>query len=158
VLYRSPSAVVLIDPLLPPDPEELWPALDERVDGQAVVVLTTIRFHGRSREAVVARYAAAVGAPPAEVEPFPLERADEVIYWLPEHATLVAGDRLIGDGAGGVRMCPDSWMGYIPGKPGQDDLREALLPLLELPVERVLVSHGEPVFADGHAALARALS
>ena len=55
-------------------------------------------------------------------------------------------------------MCPDSWMGYIPGKPGQDDLRAALLPLLELPVERVLVSHGEPVFAGGHAALARALA
>ena len=158
MLYRAPSAVVLIDPQLPPDPEELWPALDERVDGQAVVVLTTIRFHGRSREAVVARYDAAVGAPPAGVEPFPLERADEVMYWLPEHATLVAGDRLIGDGAGGVRMCPDSWLSYIPGKPGQDDLREALLPLLQLPVQRVLVSHGEPVFADGRAALARALA
>jgi hypothetical protein len=31
-------------------------------------------------------------------------------------------------------------------------------PLLELPIERVLVSHGEPVLHDGRAALARALT
>jgi hypothetical protein len=31
-------------------------------------------------------------------------------------------------------------------------------PLLELPIERVLVSHGEPVLRGGHAALARALA
>jgi len=31
-------------------------------------------------------------------------------------------------------------------------------PLLVLPVERVLTSHGPPVLADGHAALARALA
>jgi hypothetical protein len=38
------------------------------------------------------------------------------------------------------------------------DLRAALLPLLELPVEMVLVSHGEPVLSDGHTALERALA
>jgi hypothetical protein len=37
------------------------------------------------------------------------------------------------------------------------ELRALLLPLLDLPVERVLVSHGEPVLHDGRAALARAL-
>ena len=36
-------------------------------------------------------------------------------------------------------------------------LREALRPLLDLPVELVLASHGEPVLADGHAALAHPL-
>jgi hypothetical protein len=150
--------MVLIDPQLPPDPGELWGALDQRVAGRAVVVLTTIRFHGRSRDAIFERYGATVGSAPDEVVPFPLRGMDETLFWLPEHATLVAGDRLIGDGAGGVRMCPASWLGYIPGKPGRDELREALSPLLELPVQRVLVSHGDPVFEGGHSALARALA
>ena len=36
-------------------------------------------------------------------------------------------------------------------------LREALRPLLDLPVEMVLVSHGEPVLRGGRNAIARAL-
>jgi hypothetical protein len=41
---------------------------------------------------------------------------------------------------------------------GHPELRAALAPLVELPVERVLVSHGEPVLENGHAALSRALA
>jgi hypothetical protein len=37
-------------------------------------------------------------------------------------------------------------------------LKQGLRPLLELPVELVLVSHGEPVLADGQRALATALA
>ena len=37
-------------------------------------------------------------------------------------------------------------------------LARLMRPLLELPIERVLVSHGEPVLRDGRAALARALA
>jgi hypothetical protein len=40
----------------------------------------------------------------------------------------------------------------------RDDLRAALIPLLDLPIEMVLVSHGEPVLRDGHAELERALT
>jgi hypothetical protein len=36
-------------------------------------------------------------------------------------------------------------------------LAEQLRPLLELPIERVLVSHGEPVLSGGREALAEAL-
>jgi hypothetical protein len=36
-------------------------------------------------------------------------------------------------------------------------MRAALEPLLELPIERILVSHGEPVLTGGRDALARAL-
>jgi hypothetical protein len=35
---------------------------------------------------------------------------------------------------------------------------ERLRPLLELPVERVLVTHGEPVLKDARAALEQALA
>ena len=33
-----------------------------------------------------------------------------------------------------------------------------LRPLLDLPVDRVLVTHGEPMLEDGHEALAKALA
>ena len=159
VLYHAPAAAVLIDPLLP---DALWPALDERIAGRPVVVLTTMRFHGRSRDAVLERYGGVKvrhDAPmPAGVEAVPVPRFDETMYWLPEPRALVPGDRLIGDGTGGARMCPASWLGYIPGEPSVDDLRDALAPLLDLPVEHVLLSHGEPVIGGGRAALARALA
>jgi hypothetical protein len=38
-----------------------------------------------------------------------------------------------------------------------DRVRAALQPLLELPVERILLTHGEPVLAGARGALARAL-
>ena len=79
------------------------------------------------------------------------------MLWLPGPRALVPGDRLLGDDAGGVRLCPDSWLRYLPSGMRRDDLRTALEPLLDLPVELVLVSHGEPVLRDGSAAIARAL-
>ena len=157
MLYEATGAAVFIDPLLPPDPAELWPALDERVSDRPVVVLTTIQWHGRSRDAFAQRYRAG-SAPPPGVEPFVVPRADETIFWLPEHRTLVPGDRIIGAAGGGLRLCPVSWLSYLPDEIGLEELRLALLPLLELPVERVLVSHGEPVLAGGREALAEALA
>jgi hypothetical protein len=55
-------------------------------------------------------------------------------------------------------VCPDSWLSYLQSSLDGAQLRVLLRPLLDLPVERVLVSHGEPVLADGRAALAAALS
>src|SRR3954447_9387872 len=82
VLYHAPAAAVLIDPLVP-DP--LWPALDERIAGRPVVVLTTMRFHGRSRDAVLERYGGVKvphdGPMPAGVEAVPVEGFDETMYW-----------------------------------------------------------------------------
>jgi hypothetical protein len=48
---------------------------------------------------------------------------------------------------------PERWL----GKGTHDDLRETLQPLLALPVQRVLVSQGEPGLRAGKAALARLL-
>jgi glyoxylase-like metal-dependent hydrolase (beta-lactamase superfamily II) len=76
------------------------------------------------------------------------------VYWLPEHRALVPGDVLIADD-GGLRLCPESW---LPEKKTLDDLRDSLRPVLDLPVELVLVSHGEPVLENARAALAGALS
>jgi glyoxylase-like metal-dependent hydrolase (beta-lactamase superfamily II) len=82
-------------------------------------------------------------------------RSAEVVYWLPEHRSLAVGDVLLGAGAkpratsAPLRLCPESWLGTKT----HDDLRETLRPVLELPIERVLVSHGEPVLRNGKQAL-----
>ena len=78
--------------------------------------------------------------------------------WLPGPRALIPGDRLLGDDDGGVRMCPPGWLRYLNPGLTYEGLREALRPLLDLPVEMVLVSHGEPVLRDGRAAIGRAVS
>lgn len=159
--YELPGVAVLIDPLLPAQGRERFLSwLDERVGGRTVSVLTTIRWHSRDRETLAARYRRAGGpawnAVPRGVSPKPLRGAGETVYWLPAAQTLVAGDRLLGDERdGGLRLCPDSWLEDVTVD--RLGLARLLRPLLELPVERVLVSHGEPVLRDGRAALARAI-
>jgi hypothetical protein len=161
VLYEQPDVVTLIDPLLPLDGREgflRW--LDSRIDGRPVSILTTIRWHRRDREELAERYRAqtrrAWNAVPPGVKPRPLRGAGETLFWLPAAATLVAGDRLIVVEDVGLRLCPQSWLTDVHvNRPG---LAELLSPLLELPVERVLVSHGDPVLIDGRAALGHAIA
>ena len=155
VYYEAPDAVVLFDPLAPPEDEaRFWHALDRDVEraGKPMRVLFTVSWHGRSAEAVATRYGAATDGPlPSGVEAHTMTAAEETAYWLPAHGALVFGDAVLG-AAGGVRLCPESWLhGTL------EQLKADLRPLLELPVERVLVSHGEPVLEDGRAALERAL-
>ncbi len=82
-----------------------------------------------------------------------MPEVDETLWWLPEHRTLVAGDVLVG-APGGIGVCPDSW---LDERSSPASIRAALAPLLDRPIERILVSHGEPVLADGRATLERAL-
>lgn len=159
-LYEAPDTVAIFDPILPSDGREdflRW--LDERVAGRPVSVLTTIRWHRRDREQVAERYSAntprAWNAVPAGVEPRPLRGAGETMYWLPAVASLIAGDRLLGDDAGGLRVCPESWLTRV--QVDRAGLAHLMLALLQLPIERVIVSHGDPVLHDGRAALARAI-
>jgi hypothetical protein len=97
---------------------------------------------------------------PGGIRAIQTPRAAEVVYWLPDHRAVVIGDVLLGSGAKPnatterLRMCPERWLGVAT----HDDLREALSPLLELQVESVLVSHGEPVLTGGGRALAAALA
>ena len=80
--------------------------------------------------------------------------AEEVVYWLPSPRAVVPGDALIGT-HDGVMLCPESW---LDSRGDLAQLARDLTPLLELPVERVLTSHGPPVLTDGGAALAAALA
>jgi hypothetical protein len=158
VAYVADDALVLIDPLVP---EQVWPQLDELARDRRVLVLTTLQWHRRSREEVIERYGASTSRSrknlPSQVVPIPLQSAGETMFWLPDVHTLVPGDRLLGDGKGGLRVCPDSWLRYLKGSIDGPRLRVLLQPLLDLPVERVLCSHGEPVLSRGLDALRRAL-
>jgi hypothetical protein len=162
---RAAGATVLIDPLVPAESEgQFLTRLDRRVRarGLPVAVITTIGFHRRSRDRLAERYGAITSRArrslPAEVVPYPIRGAGETVFWLAEHRTLVPGDRIVGAPEGGLRMCPESWLGYLPSGFGIEELRQRLRPLLELPIENVLVSHGDPVLGAGHGALADALA
>ena len=161
VAFAAREEFVFVDPLVP---DELWPALEElvRAHGRPVRVLTTIGFHRRSRDEVVRRFDAgtsrAKAALPEGVQTVTIRRAGETMVWLPGPRALVPGDRLLGDDDGGLRMCPPGWLRYLEPGLSYDELREALRPLLDLPVEMVLVSHGAPVLRNGRAAIERALS
>jgi glyoxylase-like metal-dependent hydrolase (beta-lactamase superfamily II) len=182
VYCETTDGIVLIDPLVPPDePDRFWRALDRDVErlGGDVHVLVTVFWHTRSAAAMVERYGARVWAPsrgkqaiarragvatnpyrpgdplPGGILAFPSGRAAEVVFWLPEHRTLVPGDALLGSADGGVRLCPASW---LPEGTTPADLARTLQHVLELPVERILVSHGEPVLEGAREALAAALA
>lgn len=181
IYVETKDGVVLIDPLVPPeDTERFWRALDRDVQraGGPVRVLVTVFWHTRSAAEMVRRYGARVLAPssaratvsrraravvetfrlgdrlPGGVEAFGTARAGEVVYWIPRHHALVPGDVILGAEGGGVRLCPASW---LPSGKGHTELATSLRPLLRLPIERILVSHGEPVLAGGADALAAAL-
>jgi glyoxylase-like metal-dependent hydrolase (beta-lactamase superfamily II) len=179
IYHEVGDDVVLIDPLVPSDDgKRFFGALDKDVKGKHVHVLVTVFWHVRSAATMVERYGARVWAPksgkaaiarraggvsdpfapgdslPGGIEAYRTARAAEVVYWIPEHSALVPGDVLIGDGKGGAKMCPESW---LPESKSHRDLAASLRPLLDLPVRRVLVSHGRPVLTGGGRALARAL-
>ena len=180
--YEGGDAVVLFDPLVPGDnAERFWHHLDADVQRAArpVAVLLTVFWHHRSATEIARRYDSRVWINPRELErtlervpaefletfelddPLPADvraydadRKNEVVYFVPEHGALVAGDVLLGTSDGGVRMCPESWLGGA----ARETVRATLLELLRLPVELVLPTHGEPVLEGAHAALERALS
>ncbi len=150
-VFHGDDAIVFFDPLVPDD---LWPALDAEVkdSGKPVVVLTTIYFHERNRDDVARRYGGRLGGDVGGVRAFSAERADEVAYWLERPRAVVFGDAVLGDNAGGLRITP-----WARDPEGLEKTRQALLPLLELPVDVVLPAHGAAVLSNGRDALARAL-
>lgn len=162
--FEATDAIVLVDPLIPADAAErdrFLEALDRDVERVArpVVALLTCTWHGRSAEPLAERYDGRVVAPfaqevlPDGVRAVEAPAADEVVYWLEPARAVVPGDTLLGS-TDGLRLCPASWLG---SRGGLGQLRADLAPLLELPVERVLTSHGPPRLSDGGAALAHAL-
>lgn len=168
VAVDTEDGLLLIDPLDPPA-EVAKPAH----------VLVTVFWHDRSIKDVGARRVWAPsrskkplenrgitvtdtvdGPLPGGILAFATPRPSEVVYYVPQGKAVVVGDVLLGAGAKPkptdepLRLCPERWLGT---KQTHADLRESLAPLLELPVERVLVSHGAPVLENGKRELERLL-
>lgn len=166
VAVQTEDGLVFIDPLSPPAGL-----------GEPDHTLITVFFHAREARGRVwapqrmvrrlANRGVVVTDPFEPGDPLPggivcLEtaREGEVVYWLPVQRAVVVGDVLLGAGAkprataDPLRLCPERWV-----RPATlDDLRVSLRPLLDLDVDQVLVSHGEPVLGSGHDALAAVLS
>jgi hypothetical protein len=167
VYAELPDAVAIVDPQVPvDDPHRFWDALDRDIErlGRPVHVLLTVHWHERSVETVLERYHAALwrpdqpGALPAGVRAEIVKGPDwvEAIFYLEPWRALVVGDVLVGDG-GGVRV-PLSWFPKEEQDWARKGLKERLRALLDLDVDLVLVSHGEPVLERGHEALEQALA
>ncbi|MDX6550683.1 MAG: Metallo-beta-lactamase superfamily [Gaiellales bacterium] len=174
VFLESDGAIVLIDPVLPEpdssDGERFWRALDrdvERVGRPPLVLLTNAdrqralldaaavcgRYLGaRARGPAISGDGFAPGAElPGGVRACATADSGRAVLWIAAHGALATGDELV-TGRGGLRLTPDrSYRISI------EQRRAALMPLLELPVELVLVSRGEPVLEGASSALRVAL-
>jgi glyoxylase-like metal-dependent hydrolase (beta-lactamase superfamily II) len=156
--------LLLFDPLAPPS------EIDELAAGRETAIVLTCAWHERDARSLVERLDAAVFVPspeegdpiegrqlfsagdrlPVGVEAFPGKEANDLVLWVESRRALAVGDTLI-DRANGLEL-PVDWL-------SEDVTREQMLavlrPLLELPVELVLPTHGAPT---DRTALEHALS
>jgi hypothetical protein len=119
------------------------------------VILLTAEWHRRSTVELAERYDARIGdTPPASIEELPIEGADErqVAYFIRSHAALVVCEVFAVDIHGELRVCES------PALARPDELEASLDRLMELPIERLLVSHGEPVLEDAKTRMTEALA
>jgi hypothetical protein len=176
----------LVDPLLPPagadERERVEEDLDELVErARRVEILITIPYHARSSVDLVQRY----GRLPVEVWGHPgVERRlsapvrlnaiepggqagavahaqtigspvrQETPLFFPDHRALAFGDAVIGI-EGRLRV----WQSVNRDQERwyRERFVPSLRPLLDLDVERVLVTHGPPILEGGRRKLADAL-
>ena len=158
VYYEARDATVLIDPLVPVGEEdELFRHLDADIErrGVPVVILLTADRHRRSADELAARYDARIGgALPEGVEEVAVEGADErqVAFFIRQHEALVVAEIFGVDIDGELRVARS------PALKRPEELEASLDRIMELPVKRLLVSHGQPVLEDAKARMAEALA
>lgn len=158
VYYEAGDATVLFDPMVPAGEEdELFRHLDADVRrrGLPVVILLTAEWHRRSADELAERYEARIGGVlPEGVEEIPIDGADErqVAHFIRPHAALVVAEIFSVDIYGELQL------GRSPALVRPDELEASLSRLMELPVERLLVSHGEPVLEQAKTRMAEVLA
>jgi len=84
------------------------------------------------------------------VEAFPGEKQNDTVLWVASHGAVIAGDTLVDFGSG-LEINPR----WLDEDVTREQVVEGLRPLLDLPVEHVLATHGVPF---DRAALEQALS
>jgi glyoxylase-like metal-dependent hydrolase (beta-lactamase superfamily II) len=149
---------------------DIWDWLDSAVEAAngKVAVLLTAPWHERSTRDVVERYGAAVWidsaarvrigdlskllALPVGIEVFKPRgvREGQVAFFIREERTLVVAEFFLGTSTG-LRLLPS------PTTSDLDAFTESMSELRRLPIDRVLVAHGPPVFDAGGDAIAAAL-
>jgi hypothetical protein len=152
---ESGGEVAVLDALAPSEGSPVWERLDASPPTLAVVLKPD---HVRDVDLFVRRYGCRAfgpwlfwrsNVPETELEPIEpgselpggLHALDdgrgrmETPLWLPQQRTIVFADGLIG-GGDGLRI----WE-----TPHLDRARSVLRELLDLPFERVIVSHGDPL-------------
>ena len=87
---------------------------------------------------------------PVGVEAQPGRLPNDVVLWVESRCAVIAGDTLV-DFGNGLEI-PVEW---LPAGVTREQVAEGLRPLLELPVEVVLATHGGPT---GKTALERAFA
>ena len=158
VYYEAEDATVLIDPLVPADEEqEFFRHLDADVErrGLPVVILLSCEWHRRSADELQQRYGARVGGElPEGIEEIAIEGADErqVAYFISLHRALYVAEIFASDRSGELEVYP------TPALERPDELEDSLNRLMELPIERLLVAHGDPVLDEAKVRMSEALA
>jgi hypothetical protein len=163
----SSYAIEIDDELVLFDPLALPSELEER----ATAIVLTCPWHRRDATSLAERLGLPIYVPPPDppdpdpvkghvfqagdrlavgVEAFPGRELNDPVLWIESRRALVAGDSLIERDKG--LEFPRDW---APDDASPEELLESMQPLLELPVELVLPTHGEPT---DRAALERALA
>ena len=151
VRYETAEEIVLIDPLLPPDGE-----FDS--SGKSVHVLLTQASHYRGTDHFVEHHDASVWAPPNArwkdrpnpvttdelppgVEAIELDgEPRQAAFFIREHCTLVTGDVLSGT---------DGLLYVFVDEADPELLLPCLDALADLPIERVIIPHGDLIPSAG---------
>jgi hypothetical protein len=159
------ARLLLFDPLAAPS------EIEELAASRETAIVLTCPWHRRDAQPLAARLGAKLYVPPPdEGDPDPVAgevfqagdrlpvgvdaragmEPNDLVLWIESRGALVAGDSLI-DRGNGLEF-PVDWAdkGVAP-----EQIRESLRPLLDLPVEVVLATHGG---AYDRAALERALA
>ena len=181
---QTGDELLLIDPLLPDKEDErasVLERLDELAGGRTTNSLITIGYHVRSAEQLAGRYGGRIYGPqtcakrlddsglltdftpdapgPAGATAYAIgkPRRSERPIWLPSHKALAFGDALVANPEGELRVWTQDAVDDKARRFFRERFAPTFDPLLELPVEHVLVTHGEPIVGDGAAALRQAL-
>ncbi len=156
--------LLLIDPLATPA------EVDELASGREPAIVLTCPWHERDARTIAERLRAPIFVPPPDegdddptpgtvfaagerlpvgVEAFLGIEPNDLVLWIESRRALVLGDTLVDRGEG--LEIPVTWLRDVT----LAEVLATLRPLLDLPVEIVLPTHGPP--AD-RAALVRAIS
>jgi len=176
--------LLLIDPLLPPEPLAVLDLIDGLL-GKRLAILISVPYHVRSSEELWRRYrdqtdctiwghaacAKRLGdrAGFREIElgvPLPTgvsahaigrPRRQETPLYLPSQRALAFGDA-VAEVDSKLRVWSTGKVDDRRARWYRERFNPTLEPLLELEFDRVLVTHGQPVMADGRAELRAALA